>query len=271
MPFALLIVAGLYLAYVLALFLLQRRLMFPGAPPVPTEAPPDTNIQRLWIETRQASCEAWFLPPSQGEPPCPAILFAHGNGERMEQWAEPFQEFTAMGLAVLLVEYPGYGRSRGKPSQKVITEVMTLAFDTLAAREDVDPKGIIAMGRSIGGGAVCCIPPEKPAALVLSSTFTSVRAFSRSFLYPSFAVRDPFDNIAALRAYSGPVLIIHGRQDGTVPVSHARALAGAAARSRLLLEDCGHNDCPPDWSGFCIQVREFLRANHVLAHQGQGE
>ena len=264
MFFTFVIGAGLYLAYLLAIFLLQRRLMFPGAPPGPTEASPGTDIEQLWIETPQARCEAWFLPPSQGEAPCPAIIFAHGNGERMEQWAQPFQSFAAMGQAVLLVEYPGYGQSRGKPSQKVIAEVMTLAFDTLAAREEVDPKRIVAMGRSIGGGAVCCIPPERPAALVLTSTFTSIRAFSRCFLYPSFAVRDPFDNIAALRAYSGPVLILHGRQDGTVPVSHARALAGAAARPSLLLEECGHNDCPPDWSRFCSQVREFLRANRVL-------
>jgi fermentation-respiration switch protein FrsA (DUF1100 family) len=264
---ALAIAAGLYVAYALALFFLQRKLMFPGAPPGPTEAPPGADLERLWIDTPEARCEAWFLPPSQGKAPCPAILFAHGNGERIEQWAEPFRSFSAMGFGVLLVEYPGYGRSRGKPSQKVITRVMIRAFDTLADRSDVDAARIVAMGRSIGGAAVCRLLPDRPAALVLLSAFTSVRDFARSFLLPSFAVLDPMDNIAALRAYSGPVLIQHGLRDATVPVSHARALGRAARSSRVLLEDCGHNDCPPDWPRFCEQVVSFLRTNHILPVQ----
>jgi len=271
MLWALYTVVGLYLAYVLTLVLLQRRLMFPGAPIAPSDAPPGVKIERLWIDTKKASCEAWFMPPPDREGPSPTIIFAHGNAERIEEWAVPFQSFTSMGFGVLLVEYPGYGRSRGAPSQKNITRVMTRAFDTIAAREEVDAERIIAMGRSIGGGAVCRIPGDRPAAIVLTSTFTSIRAFSRSFLFPSFMVFEPFNNIAALRAYTGPVLLQHGLEDETVPSSHAKALARASGRSRLLLEECGHNDCPPDWTMFCRQVREFLLTNNVLASQGQGE
>jgi hypothetical protein len=270
MLWALYTVVGLYLAYVLILLLLQRRLMFPGAPLAPSDAPPGANIERLWISTNKARCEAWFMPPPDREGPCPAIIFAHGNAERIEQWVMPFQTFTSMGFGVLLVEYPGYGRSRGKPSQKTISGIMTRAFDTLAARKNVDSQRIIGMGRSIGGGAVCRIPPDRPAALVLTSAFTSARAFARRFFYPPFAVLDPFNNIAALRAYYGPVLIQHGLRDETVPVSHARALARASGRSRVLLDECGHNDCPPDWSRFCEQVVEFLRTNNILVDRGRG-
>ncbi|MEF8824302.1 MAG: alpha/beta hydrolase [Desulfohalobiaceae bacterium] len=260
-------VVGLYLTYVLALTLLQRRLMFPGAPLAPSDAPPGVKIDRFWINTEKASCEAWFMPPSDREGPSPTIIFAHGNAERIEEWVMPFESFTSMGFGVLLVEYPGYGRSRGAPTQRNITRIMTQAFDTLAAREDVDAERIIAMGRSIGGGAVCRIPTDRPAAMVLTSTFTSIRAFARSFLFPPFLVLDPYNNIAALSAYTGPVLLQHGLHDKTVPATHAKALARASGRSRVLLEECGHNDCPPDWPTFCKQVREFLRTNHVLSDE----
>lgn len=266
MLWALYTVVGLYLAYVLTLFLFQRRLMFPGAPLAPSDAPPGVEIDRFWINTEKASCEAWFMPPPDRKGPSPTIIFAHGNAERIEEWVVPFQSFTSMGFGVLLVEYPGYGRSRGAPTQKNITRIMTRAFDTLAARKEVDAERIIAMGRSIGGGAVCRIPMDRPAAIVLTSTFTSIRAFAHSFLFPPLMVLDPFNTIAALRAYSGPVLIQHGLHDQTVPVSHARALARASGRSRVLLEDCGHNDCPPDWPKFCSQVWEFLQTNHVLSN-----
>ncbi len=271
MLWALVAIAGLYAIYVLALFFLQRRLIFPGAPPDWSGSPLPDDIKRLWIKTPLAHCEAFFLPPSTGETPYPALLFAHGNAEKMEQWIQPFRDFAALGLGVLLVEYPGYGRSHGTPSQSAITQLMTAAFDSLAAREHVDAGRIVAMGRSVGGAAVCRIPPDRPAALVLMSTFTSVRAFAVPFLLPPFTVLDPYDNIAALRSYSGPVLIIHGKQDRTVPVSHARHLARTTQRSRLVLHDCGHNDCPPDWSDFCRLVRDFLQANSILGRQVSGE
>ncbi|MCF8031031.1 MAG: alpha/beta hydrolase [Desulfohalobiaceae bacterium] len=271
MLWALVAIAGLYAIYVLALFFLQRRLIFPGAPPDWSGSPLPGDMERLWIKTPLAHCEAFFLPPSTGDTPCPAILFAHGNAERIQEWIQPFRDFTALGLGVLLVEYPGYGRSHGTPSQSTITQLMTAAFDILAARDDIDGERIAAVGRSVGGAAVCRIPPDRPAALVLMSTFTSVRAFALPFLFPPFTVLDPYDNIAALQAYSGPVLIIHGKKDGTVPVSHARHLAQATHRSRLVLHDCGHNDCPPDWSDFCRLVQDFLRANRILHRQGSGE
>ena len=44
-----------------------------------------------------------------------------------------------------------------------------------------------------------------------------------------------------------PVLILHGTQDGTFPVALAHALHKASPRSELHLQDCGHNDCPPQW------------------------
>ena len=72
-------------------------------------------------------------------------------------------------------------------------------------------------------------------------------------------VLDPFDNLALVREFAGPILVLHGTRDEVIPVEEGHALHVAAARSELELGDCGHNDCPRPWP----RVREFL-ARHAL-------
>jgi hypothetical protein len=46
----------------------------------------------------------------------PVMNFGHGNGEVIDYWITAFDGFRERGIGVLLVEYPGYGRSTGSPS-----------------------------------------------------------------------------------------------------------------------------------------------------------
>ena len=189
---------------------------------------------------------------------------AHGDGELIDYWPNELGRFSSMGVALLLVEYPGYGRSVGTPSQESISETFTLAYDLLAARPEIDPSRIILLGRSLGGGAVCDLALKRPsAALILMSAFKSVSAFAVRYLAPSFLIRDPFDNVSAVRRYKGPVLVIHGNSDEVVPFSHGQALHAAAQNSRMIVYSAGHNDCPPDWSVFWRDLEEFLSANEI--------
>jgi fermentation-respiration switch protein FrsA (DUF1100 family) len=97
-------------------------------------------------------------------------------------------------------------------------------------------------------------------ALILESSFSSVAAFASGFGAPRFLVRDPFDSVAALKAFAGPTLILHGDRDDIVTPEHARALAAAATRATLKFMPCGHNDCPRPWS----DVRAFLDQHGLL-------
>ena len=266
-------VAAVYLLYCGALFLLQRQMIFPrylmGAPASqPTEI---RGVETFWVETAQGRVEAWYLPPDRATAPAPAIIFAHGNAERIDYLPPEFRPLTRMGIGVLLVEYPGYGRSPGTPSQASITSAMVAAYDRLAARPDVDPSRIVLYGRSLGGGAVCALAARRPsAAMILVSSFTSVRAFARRYGIPAFLVRDPFDNLAVVRTYPHPLLIIHGRHDEVIPYRHGEALYQAAPSAKFLSYDCGHNDCPPDQGRFLRDLSEFLTQSGVLRQPPNG-
>jgi pimeloyl-ACP methyl ester carboxylesterase len=256
----------IYAAYCALLFVMQRQVIFPCYM-IPTPAVPDLKamgIEPLWLETSFGKVEAWYLPPVSAGKPSAAVIFAHGNGELIDYWPNELRRLPSMGVGLLLVEYPGYGRSAGTPSQDSISETFTLAYDLLTARPEIDPSRIILLGRSLGGGAICDLALKRPsAALILMSAFKSVSAFAVRYLAPSFLIRDPFDNLSAVRQYKGPVLVIHGNFDEVVPFSHGQALHAAAQNGKMIVYQAGHNDCPPDWAVFWRDVEEFLKANGI--------
>jgi len=258
---ALLVAVGtLAVAWIAFAWTLQRRVLFPApsaAPVSPAEGRDDVRIAHLGPDR----VEAWFLPARGGRGPAPAVLFTHGNGERIDDWLASFAALPEAGVGALLLEYPGYGRSPGRPSEASIRAATVAAWDWLAVQPEVDPDRIVAWGRSLGGAAAVGLSRERAlAALVLESTFTGVRPIARRFGLVGPLVRDPLESLEAVAAYRGPVLVLHGENDGLVPVEHGRALAAAAPSGRLVVLPCGHNDCPFAWP----RVRRFLTERGLL-------
>jgi len=253
----LLVVAGYYGL----LFVAQRHLLF--QPPPAPDRPPPHRAEVVGLETAAGIVEALYLAPTaRGGRPAPLLIFTHGNAELADYWVDEFAEPRAWGWGVLLVEYPGYGRSAGRPSERSIATVVLAAYDWAVGDPRFDSARIVAYGRSLGGGPASRLAAERPvAALVLESSFTSVRSLAARFLAPGVLVRDPLDVLAALRPYRGPLLVVHGGRDEVIPVAHGRALAAAVPDSRFHELPCGHNDCPRPWP----QLRAFLEANGLLA------
>lgn len=237
------VVAGGWMLYALAVFLGQRALMFP-APPTPAAGAP-RGVAAVMLPIAGATIEAWLLRPAPGAAtPAPVVIFTHGNGELIDFWAGEFEEWRAAGFAVLLVEYPGYGRSTGSPTEQSVTDGVLAAYDWVTRVPGIDAARIVAYGRSLGGGAACALVAKRPvAALVLESTWTSSAALAPRMLLPGALVRDRFDNVAALRGFTGPMLVMHGDHDTTIPTSLGRQLAASVPGARLELLPCGHNDC----------------------------
>lgn len=252
-----------FLGYLGLAYALQRSVLFPR-PPRPQMSPaagrPDVDV--VWLGPDRA-VEAWYLAPrgAESDRPAPALVFTHGNGELIDYWLDEFEVVREWGLGVLLVEYPGYGRSRGEPSEASIGRTVLAAYDYLTSRPDVDPKRIVAYGRSVGGGAAGALVRQRSiAALVLESSFTSVRRMARRHLLFGPFVRDPFDTLGAVGGFDGPVLVIHGREDRLIPPAHGRTLAERARDGEMVWLDCGHNDCPRPWK----EVRGFLERQGIL-------
>ncbi len=254
------------LIYGALMFALQRRLAFPGTSresPRSTASAP-AGVTQVWLDASFGSVEAWFFVASD-RATAPTIVFAHGNGELIEDWQAAMARVADSGINALLVEYPGYGHSAGAPSRESIREVFGLGYDWLVTEGGVANDRIVAYGRSIGGGAAADLARDRPVrALALQSTFSSAASFARGMLLPGFLVRDRFDNAGALAEFQGPVLLMHGVEDEVIAYAHAETLASVRTGLGITKIGCGHNDCLTVWPSIVENLATFLRTNGLL-------
>jgi uncharacterized protein len=246
--------AVLYLVFLGILFFAQRSIIFPGARVyaggslVPEALPRAPGLEVTVLATPAGRIETLFTPAaSMPASRMPVVIFAHGNGERVGSWIGRLDGFRERGIGVLLVEYPGYGRSGGEPSERAIRIAMDAAYDRISADPRIDATRIIGFGQSLGGGAICLLAKDRPLrALILQSTFPSLGIFAIHYGAPAFLMRDRFDNVSTVSRFAGPILVIHGSEDTLIPWQEGKRLADAAPHAVFKLYACGHGCWDPD-------------------------
>jgi pimeloyl-ACP methyl ester carboxylesterase len=260
---------SLYISYTCFFFIAQRYLFFPGMhlhKKVVADPPEEGEV--IWLNCDGYKVETWYFRPLSlaEDKSFPVIIMAHGNGRIMDFWAERVLALPKLGIGVLLVEYPGYGRSGGNPSYKSITETFTKAYDMLLTLPDVDARKIIAFGFSMGGAAACTLAEHRPVrAVILLSTFASLYDMVLHYWLPPFLVRDPFDNAKVLQHYEGPSLVLHAPDDTIIPFQQAQKLADSSHRVKMIVLKGGHDNQVKDWPLFWkTYIAEFLMENHII-------
>jgi uncharacterized protein len=264
--------AFVYLAYLAALYCLQTWLIYPGMRNEVSATPPSVpDLEVVHLSSSAGQTEALFLPPITAESGSyPAMIFTHGNGEVIDFWVGSLDGFRQRGIGVLLVEYPGYGRSGGTPSESSIRAALGAAYDHLVADPRVDRSRLFGFGWSLGGGALCSLTRDRPLrALILQSTFPSLSEFAARFWAPSFLMRDRYDNKSALSSFPGPTLVIHGRSDRLIPWQLAQRLAASAKRATFRIYECGHGCWDPDRASFWRDADALLESAGILRHEAQ--
>jgi pimeloyl-ACP methyl ester carboxylesterase len=265
-----LFLAFIYISYACFFFFTQRYFYFPGMYlHKNVKANPPADCEVIWLDCGGYEVETWFLRPSTStaDNPFPVIIIAHGNGQIMDSWAKRVQALSTLGIGVLLVEYPGYGRSGGNPSYESITKTFTEAYDVLIRMPDVDTRRIIAFGFSMGGAAACSLIEQRSIrAVILLSTFASLNHMVHHYWVPSFLVLDPFDNAKILKDFKGPSLILHSPDDTIIPFSQAEILAAAAQNGKLIILEGSHTHQIKDWTRFWkIYIAQFLTENNIIS------
>jgi pimeloyl-ACP methyl ester carboxylesterase len=188
-----------------------------------------------------------------------AVLYFHGNAgnvshrlDRSKRLAERF------GVDVLLLDYRGYGRSEGRPSEAGLYRDARAAWAE-AVRRGFPPERIILFGESLGCAVAVQLATEKPAAgLVLETPFLSVPALARKFypVVPGFLIRTRFDSEKKIARIAAPKLFIQAENDEIVPAAHARRLHALAPPPKDLyrIPGAGHNDT------YVVGGEDYLRA-----------
>ncbi len=154
------------------------------------------------------------------------VLYYHGNTGSLRRWGKRAARFTKLNWNVVLVDYRGYGKSRGKLSDEALHRDAQAWYTWLCGSESEDR--IVVYGRSLGSGfAVPVAAQNDPRALILESPFANLYDPARHqfFLLPyRLLLRYPFRNDKAIRRVKCPVYIFHGKRDPVVPYESALRL-----------------------------------------------
>ncbi|HCF25063.1 MULTISPECIES: alpha/beta fold hydrolase [unclassified Novosphingobium] len=228
-----LLISGAYAAGLGSLFYYQRSLIFP-APSLPW--PEEAGFETVSYRTEDGLTLRGLYRAAQ--PGQPTIVFFHGNGDSLSGSLVSTELYAAAGHGLLLVEYRGYGGNPGAPDEAGLYQDGRAARGWLAA-EGIQPERQILIGYSLGTGVAAQLALEQaPARLILIAPYTSLPdVVTHRFggLVPTSLVKDHLDTAAKIARIGCPVLIMHDRDDASVPAAQGEALARASKGAKLLL------------------------------------
>lgn len=171
-------------------------------------------------------------------------LMLHGNaGQAADRvYAIPcFSEHDS----VFILEYPGYGLRKGKPSRASLDASAAEAYKLL--RNSFPGHPICIVGESIGTGPACMLavqspPPDKIVLIVPFDKLVSVAADHAPHLPVGLILGSTWDNVRSLSDYRGSVEIFGALEDQVIKIEHAKNLANAVASAKFHAIQGGHND-----------------------------
>ena len=170
------VIAGAYLLLVAFVYVTQASMLYlPKMPGRELVAAPDAvglDFEDITLQTSDGvSVHGWFVP---GDSPR-VLLYFHGNAGNISHRLYSIKDFHDLGLSVFIIDYRGYGKSGGKPSERGLYRDGQAAWQYLTEDRGIAHENIILFGRSLGGSVAAWLAArEKPGALIVESSFTSV-------------------------------------------------------------------------------------------------
>ncbi len=196
----------------------------------------------------------------------PTIVFFHGNAQSVYEWALIREDFLTLNCGLLLVDYPGYGKSTGTPSESSLFSCGYATLDYAEKTLNLNENDIVLFGKSLGGAVVTEIAQNKRfRTVVLESTFTSIPSVARNLIpiLPADAIfkSERYASIEKIPALQSPLLVIHGEKDDLIPVEEGKKLFERAETSKklYLAPQAGHNDVSMmEGLRYATTIREWL-------------
>lgn len=223
---------------------LQRNALFH-----PSHHANDNGLTR-W--THEAALIGFLRPAAEPEN---VWLMLHGNAGQASDRVYALARFSEKD-AVYILEYPGYGSRPGKPSREAFDKAAREAYALLRAQ--YPDKPICVAAESIGSGPASVLSREArpPDKLVFLVPFDDLESVARDHVSSSVPVGSilagSWNNVEALKAYTGPIDVFGAESDQVIPVDHARRLAASRTQAKFHLIPGGHND----WSRqSAVQIR----------------
>ena len=178
---------------------------------------------------------AWLLKHPE---PRAEVLYFHGNGGNLSAWEEVLTEIYGQSITVFALDYRGYGKSTGSPTEKGLYLDVQAFLERFWTDLHQPSRKVFYWGRSLGGPmATFAVTEKMPDGVILESTFPSKSSLLRH--YPLLRIlgvfsRYRFSTVSFLKKPHSPVLVLHGDRDKVVPFEQGRLLFQKNRRREVL-------------------------------------
>lgn len=209
------------------------------------------DTEGLYARTSRGRRIACVFVRSGGPGARRTIMHSHGNAMDVGHLAGHYAELGRRTKChVFGYDYTGYGVSSGRPSERDLYADAEAAWTALRSEWGMCVADVVLYGQSIGTVAAVHLAARfaKGDAAVAAVVLQSPIASAVRVLFPEFRgrwLRGAFNNIDKVAGIDYcPVLVVHGKRDRLVDISHAEAIhrkCPGAVRP-LWVEDAGHND-----------------------------
>ena len=253
-----------YLGVLGLLSYLENQFVYHPTPESKDWQPQPPGVEEIELKSADGNrLGAWWAPKADSKR---CVLYFHGNAGNLSHRGNIVVKLRdTLDASVLIVDYPGYGKSTGKPTERGCYQTADAGYAYLINEKKFDPKELIVFGKSLGGAVAVDLATRSPhRAVVLVKTFTStpdVGARWFPWVPVRLLMRNQFRSIDKIGSLKTPVFIAHGNRDQVIPYEHGQALFKAANEPKEFyhIEGHDHNDRLPD--EFFTKMKEFLDRN----------
>ena len=235
-------------AYVIAvafMYVFQRQFQYHGgSAPLPT--PKEVGVPQMQEVTTKTedglNLQGWFIPPKESDGKI-VILF-HGNAGNISHRALKAAHFFEKGYGVYLAEYRGYGGNPGSPDEEGLYKDARAAV-SFVQRKGYEASQLVFYGESIGTSvAIEMARRYQPPLLILEAPFTSTVDIAKLGYYwlpVGLLMKDRHDNLSRIAEVRSSLLIVHGDEDGLIPIALAQKLYETANHPKEFVTIYGGN------------------------------
>jgi pimeloyl-ACP methyl ester carboxylesterase len=229
------ILAIIYLLTLTLLYLFQRTLLFPVIGEVI-----GVNREAIVFIHNEVTLHGWVLNQGKSK----AIIYFGGNAEQISNNVTLFEE-VLKDHSVYLVNYRGYGKSTGKPTEQGLFADALFIYDQITSQY----QSISIIGRSLGSGVAVYLGANRDIEkLALLTPYDSIAEVAQSH-YPMFPtrylVRDKFESINRAADIAVPVLMVAAEHDPVVPNIHTYKLLKRLINTEVkfqMIKNVAHNN-----------------------------
>lgn len=208
------------------------------------------------------SLQGWLFKFEKVTAKTPLIIYYGGNAEEISTLLKDHNQWPAGAL--LLMNYRGYGDSKGKPSAEMLKRDALFIFDQVIAELAIQPSQVVIVGRSLGSGIATYVTSKRKVARTILITpfdsMTNVAKHHYPWLPVSVLLKHRFDSASLAKTITTPALVLLASTDQVVPHQLSKNLlqqwAGETTSTLIAQSDHGSISSQPE---YWLAIHQFIQ------------